>query len=240
MVEACVKKKTAHRFPLVRRRSVRNLPTALIAGVLALSATANGYFLFKGKDAKPFTIPSYTVLRVIDGDTFETTEKQLIRLASIDAPEMGLCGSDEAKAALEKKILKEAVDLKVIYRDPYDRLISMVYTSHGYINEQMIKEGYARYYNRDKSIGPDLLAASTKAHEAKVGIFGPPCTQETNTKNPECTIKANNREDKLYFVPGCTTYKNVDIQLYMGDQWFCTEKEAQKAGFTKAKQCPET
>jgi hypothetical protein len=28
------------------------------------------------------------------------------------------------------------------------------------------------------------------------------------------------------------------IQLHQGDQWFCTEKEAVKAGFVKAGGCP--
>lgn len=39
---------------------------------------------------------TYQVLRVIDGDTFETIEHQIIRLSGIDAPELELCGGLEA------------------------------------------------------------------------------------------------------------------------------------------------
>lgn len=42
---------------------------------------------------------SYKVNQVIDGDTFETTEHQFIRLADTNAPEKGLCGSIEAQKA---------------------------------------------------------------------------------------------------------------------------------------------
>ncbi len=36
-----------------------------------------------------------------------------------------------------------------------------------------------------------------------------------------------------------TKYEKTEVQLYMGDQWYCTEKEAIKAGYVKATDCFE-
>jgi endonuclease YncB( thermonuclease family) len=54
-------------------------------------------------------VPAYTALRVIDGDTFETTEKQLIRLANVNAPELENCLGPEAKAEMEKLVINKLI-----------------------------------------------------------------------------------------------------------------------------------
>ena len=62
-----------------------------VAGVLATMTISSAVYLKT----------TYQVLRVIDGDTFETVEHQKIRLSGIDAPELELCGGQEAKQAKE-------------------------------------------------------------------------------------------------------------------------------------------
>jgi endonuclease YncB( thermonuclease family) len=180
----------------------------------------------------------YRVARVIDGDTFVTEENQMIRLADIDAPEMGRCGSVEAKNYLETMIDKQPVYLKIIYRDQYNRLVASAYTKAGSVNQKMLANGLAvwsGYYNKDE---PGLGPTAKQAKEGKIGIFSETCTQTVNKTKPTCQIKANNRNDvKLYRFPGCGQYNNTLVELYMGDQWFCTEKEAINAGFTKGQDC---
>lgn len=210
-----------------------------LAKAIAVAALAGGsFFLIKYGDGRPIPVPVYQTMRVIDGDTFETTEKQLIRVASVQAPEMGLCGSQEAKDALEKLVLGHPLYLKVLYRDPYNRLISQVYNEKEYVNVALVEQGFAYYYNREKALAPELKIASDKARKNKRGIFGLSCTQTKNADHPTCTIKGNVREKKTYFIDGCNRYSQTEIQLYLGDQWFCTEAEAQKAGFVKGVQCP--
>ena len=218
-----------------KKISVTGLQKAAIGTVVA-GVMAGTLWLTFGK-GMPFQVPAYSVSRVIDGDTFETVEKQLIRLASTEAPEVGLCGSQEAKNALEGFVMGKPVYLKVLYRDPYYRLVSQVYTKDGYVNERMIAEGFAYYYNRDKNVAEKLKSAGEQARKEKKGIHGPPCTQ-TNPTTPGCEIKGNVREEKIYFTPECQQYKITDVQLYLGDRWFCTEREAFEAGFRKGKQCP--
>lgn len=208
---------------------------SIVGGAVVTAIAGSALLLFFGK-GNPVPVPSYSVARVIDGDTFETTEKQLIRLASVEAPELGLCGGEDAKKALERYVLGKPVYLKVHYRDPYMRLISQVYTPDGYINDLIVREGYATYRTVSKDI--KLNAAAEEAREHKRGIYGEPCTQLVNKDHPKCSIKGNIREDRIYFTEDCRQYSNVVVELYKGDRWFCTEKEAQKAGFTRGVQCP--
>lgn len=179
---------------------------------------------------------SYKVNRVIDGDTFETMERQIIRLADTNAPEAGLCGSDEAKKQLEKLIQNKRVFLKVLYRDNFDRLIAWVYTPGNFVNEAMANSGWAVYEQKTAGLNKTLVNAKAQARQDKKGVYSQLCTQTTNPANPDCSIKANAIRRQYHF-PGCGQYNNTDVQLYLGDQWFCAEMEAQKSGFTKGSDC---
>lgn len=179
---------------------------------------------------------SYKVERVIDGDTFETSEHQYIRLADTNAPEIGLCGSDEAKKQLEKLIQNKPVFLKIIYKDSFDRLISWVYTSSGFVNQAMVNSGWAVYEQKTASLNQTLVRSKTQAKDAKRGVYSSLCSQITNPTYPGCLIKANIIR-KQYRFPGCGQYNNTDVQLHIGDRWFCAEAEAKKAGFTKGSDC---
>lgn len=135
--------------------------TGVAATTVAIGASL---FLSFGK-GKPITVPNYSAIRVFDGDTFETNEKQYIRLSGINSPEMGQCGSDEAKKELEKLILGKKLYIKVLYHIG-SRMMGLVYTDDGLVSTAML------------------------------------------------------------------------ASLHHGDRWFCTEKEARKAGFRKAETCP--
>lgn len=187
-----------------------------------------------------FPMPGYEVDRVIDGDTFMTKEGQRIRVASTEAPELTNCGGEAAKARLEELVLNQPLYLKVVYQDFYHRQVSLVYSGKTFINEQMLKDGYSYYYRASPGkIGEQLQQAGEQARTQKKGIFGSDCTQAVNPKQPECNIKANiGQQDNIYYLPDCGVYPNVILELYKGDQWFCTEAEAIKAGFRKPAQCP--
>lgn len=111
----------------MKKKKVKISKIVGIGTVVAIAGIAAGslFFPFSGR-GEPIPIPSYTVLRVLDGDTFVTTEKQIIRLASTEAPEIDLCGGPEAKRALEKMIMGKPVYLKVIFNDRFHRLVSLV------------------------------------------------------------------------------------------------------------------
>ena len=209
------------------------------AAAVATALAAGTYFMISFGKGKIFPVPAYQVLRVIDGDTFETTDHQRIRVASIQAPELNQCGWEEAKTKLEKLIVDKRVYLKVIYRDPYQRLVSLVYVDSSFVNEEMLAGGYVYYLRSVQGeIGETLKIATDKARQKKTGIFSDTCTQMLNKEKPACNVKGNTRNGNIYYVPKCGVYDNVEVQLYLGDRWFCSEKEAVKAGFRKPEQCP--
>lgn len=209
----------------------------IVGGTIVATLASSGFFLLKNKNTTSFSVPAYRALRVIDGDTFETAEHIVIRLAALDAPELTMCGGKEAKAALEKKILNKDIYLKIVSYDPYGRQGAHIYTHEGHINDQLIREGYALYHKRDSSQISSLLDASEIAQKDKRGIRGYPCTQTENKEHPACQIKGNINPAKIYYTPTCYQYKNTLVELHKGDRWFCTESEAKQAGFSKAKQC---
>ncbi len=179
----------------------------------------------------------YTVKSVIDGDTFITAEDQYIRIANIDAPERGRCGSDEATAELSKLISGKKLFMKVIYFEG-NRQIAYVYTLQGDVAINLLKKGVVIAKNTGKS-NKELTNASDYARERRLGVFSEKCTQEKNSENPKCNIKGNiSQYGKFYRTSDCSQYSITILQLYLGDQWFCTEKEAKNAGFTKSPDCP--
>jgi endonuclease YncB( thermonuclease family) len=223
---------------MVSKKSNSKTVKQLVTGGAALLAVSTAGVYWKSKMA----VPAYTVMRVIDGDTFETTEKQLIRLDDVDTPELELCGGPEAKAEMEKLVLDKPVYLKVMYRDKYMRLISLVYTPDGFINEKMVEKGFGIYrLSGNKTPQTEVLEkARQKAITAKAGVYGSKCTQVTNPDKPQCNIKGNVRQGaktKIYSMPGCESYASTLVQLYLGDRWFCSEAEAKKAEFVKAGGC---
>lgn len=179
----------------------------------------------------------YTVSRVIDGDTFVTKEKQIIRLDSVNAPELNNCLGQEAKAEMEKLVLNKKVFIKVSYIDDM-RLVASVYTLDGNVGQKMLSKGLATYATKSKQEQPQLLQTSQKARDKKIGVYSEKCTQNVNLQNPKCNIKANTTADVNYYrTPDCKYYDTTLVQLHMGDKWFCTEKEALEAGFTKGTDC---
>jgi len=100
---------------------------------------------------------------VIDGDTFDTTSGERIRLADVDAPEYGEIGYYEAKNLLISLIYDKEVHLDIddIYRtDPYDRLVCMVYLPYNSthlknINKALLVEGVAVVKDYENEFNPN-------------------------------------------------------------------------------------
>ncbi len=193
--------------------------------------------------ATAFTLPYFIgqkVISVIDGDSFKIVNDQTIRLASLDAPETDLCGGKEATAALTKKILGKKVILRDEKSDRFGRILALVYLSDGtLINEYLVKYGFAQTTTEAGDENPKVKAANDYAREHKLGIFSEECSP-SKPPDEKCLIKANyNYHDrtKFYFTPDCRHYEKVLVKKFQGDDWFCTESEAKKAGFTKFSYC---
>jgi micrococcal nuclease len=190
-----------------------------------------------------FSLPYFIgqkVISVIDGDSFKITNDQTIRLASLDAPESDLCGGKSAKTALTGMILGKRVILRDEKSDRFGRILALVYLPDGtLVNEYLVKYGFAQTTTEAGDENPRVKAANDYAREHRLGIFSEECSP-SQPPNKKCLIKGNynyHDRDNFYFTPDCRHYEKVLVKKYQGDQWFCTEKEAQKAGFTKSPSC---
>lgn len=180
------------------------------------------------------------VLGVIDGDTLVLDGKVRLRLRSVDAPELDNCGGPESKQELERLVSEKKVVVKEQIIDQMGRPMGLVYVDGKLVNEQILASGWGRFHSDATDERESLKAAYDKAREEKLGIWGPKCRQTENPDNPKCNIKGNiddNSDRRNYYFPGCAQYDFTVVEKNMGEGWFCTEKEAQKAGYTRSKTC---
>jgi len=181
------------------------------------------------------------VVEVVDGDTFFIQNRQPIRLYGVNAPELGNCFSEESKNELTKMILGKEVRLTGLLADRYGRVVADVYLKDGtYINLHTVKGGYAVYVRAYDQNIEKMKEMGGLARQNKIGIFSPDCYQK-EPENSKCKIKGTLDEKspdrKFYLKPSCAYYDSVVVEKYLGEQWFCIEEEAIKAGYTKSPNC---
>lgn len=202
---------------------------------LVLSFLLNVYFYAQNNNLKNQNL----VISVIDGDTFILKTEQRIRLSNIYAPELELCGGPEAKKRLENLILNKIVKFEPLSLETFNRSLANVYVDNLFVNEILLKEGLARYDGTPNPKREILKNAYDYAFERKIGIHSLLCRKEEPEK-PKCLIKGNvekHNNTKSYYFPGCANYQQTIIEKDLGESWFCTEKEAEAAGFEKSQNC---
>ncbi len=116
---------------------------ALILILLAVSILEFSFYKpHKEVNNKPF------VSRVIDGDTFELSTGETIRLICINTPESYEKKFTESKQFLEQLILNKEVRLESDKdnKDRYGRLLRYVYINDTFVNKEMVQQKYANVY----------------------------------------------------------------------------------------------
>jgi len=180
---------------------------------------------------------SITIARVIDGDTAVSQEGDYLRLAGIDAPEYPKgCLSLKAKERLEELILGKTAKMEILKKDNFGRILSFLFLDDVLVNKILVGEGLAKVTNDKLDYSPVLIKAEQEAKKIQKGIWSSLCSGQE-----ECVIKGNVRKDKktrIYHLPDCYNYEKIVVDENQGDKWFCSEKEAIEAGFTKSKDCP--
>ncbi len=76
------------------------------------------------------------VTKVIDGDTIKGPYKKFIRLADVDAPELGTKGAADAKHKLESLVLNKTVSYSEDAMS-YGRIVGEVKVNGKSINQKM-------------------------------------------------------------------------------------------------------
>lgn len=187
-----------------------------------------------------------------------------VRLIGIDAPESGECYYEEASVALDELIGERYVRLErdINAVDDHGRLLRYVFLPSNdlmeddiFINAYMLRRGSAKTLLQSPNNRHDkyFISAREEALMQRRGLWDE-CEDilsnyEKDMLNrerhepptdPNCIIKGNISTGgigKTYTFPGCSNYGQVKIDTRKGEQYFCTEEQAQKAGFNKSGSC---
>lgn len=195
----------------------------------------------------------YKVTKVVDGDTinvqslnpFKNKDKTLeVRYIGIDSPEISQgkephqCYAEEAFNLNKELVLKKTVKLEfdVNKIDRFGRYLAYVYIDDYMVNKTLLEKGAAKFFLDTVNLRyqQDLINLANQAHQEKAGLW----TECAKNKKQGCNIKGNlDKFDKRwYHLPNFRHYNQAVVNLENGDQWFCSEEEAIKAGFEKARE----
>lgn len=123
---------------------------------------------------------TFLIEEVIDGDTVVLASGQKVRFIGIDAPEFpNACFSQESfnknKELLEGKQVRLEKD--VSEKDSYSRLLRYVYLDSLFVNDYLVRNGYAYdwAYKPDTKYEQQLADAEKEAKENNRGLWGEVC-----------------------------------------------------------------
>lgn len=198
------------------------------------------------------------VLSVIDGDTIRIDyegESTTVRYLLIDTPETNHPSLGEqplGKEATEaNRELLDSGTVSIEFDeggrfDDYDRLLAYIYVDGESVQEQLLEQGLARvayvfepntrYVNefseaeqlaRDESLGVWQYDGYATDRGFRSEAFGGSASGQPEVSG-DCDIKGNiNRNgNKIYHLPSDSSYAQTNPE-----EWFCTEQEAEDAGF---------
>lgn len=117
----------------------------------------------------------WRVVSVHDGDTLAALDadkvQHKVRLAGIDAPEVGQPFGTKAREGLAAMTMGKAVAVHVTDRDRYGRTVARIEVEGQDVNKAMVAGGMAWHFTR-YSDDAGLAAAEVEARDARRGLWG--------------------------------------------------------------------
>ena len=160
----------------VRRKKKKFIKKKYITTIVSAIVFLISYFGDKynlGQKGMP-SDDTYRVLSVSDGDTVTINdhgEKRKLRLYGIDAPEKDQEYGMESRQYLYDRIQGKDINIDFISKDRYGRDISVIYMNGDNINEAMVKEGYAWWYQDYAKEDLQYREYEKKAREDRKGLW---------------------------------------------------------------------
>lgn len=156
----------------LHRQTFRLLAYLFLVHSFILSVNSYGFNALTG------THQSYSgkVLSVISGDTLEVKKsktKAVIRLAGVDAPEIGQKGAGASWTFLKEKLLDQYVSVRVVGLDCKRREVAKVYLNNRDISELLVSKGFA-WVSGEHGNDFSLYQLQGNARAGKVGLWSNP------------------------------------------------------------------
>lgn len=156
---------------------------------------------------------TFTVTKIIDGDTIQISNGQTVRYIGIDAAEtsgsQGGTACFAKEASLKNKELVEgkvvALEKDVSETDKYGRLLRYVYVGDTFVNDYLVRQGYAHAwaYPPDVQYQQQFSDAQREARENNRGLWGT-CVSRSQTPqvsgDKDCTDFATQKEAQAFFI----------------------------------------
>ncbi|WP_409295459.1 thermonuclease family protein [Peribacillus sp. SCS-26] len=200
------------------------------------------------------------VVNVVDGDTIDVKltngKNERVRFILVDTPEtkhprLGVqpFGKEASQYTTASLMAREVLlELDAEERDQYGRLLAYVWQGDVLFNEILIREGFARtaVYPPNTKYVDQFRKVENDARQSKKGIWSIEDYAQEDGYNTSAGKSASGTPDKagscegkikgnenshVYHVPGGSYY---DSPKKANIVWFCSEKEAQDAGYRKA------
>jgi endonuclease YncB( thermonuclease family) len=237
-------------------------PRIAVAGLAVVAVAGIAWFVGRGAGdrANIGWLPSLSSAKPVEGRAQALTGDTLriggttIRLAGIEAPEVEQrcgqggrqwkCGA-AAQQALSRAIGGQRIRCTPDGSDSSGLTLGFCTTGETDINGELVRNGhvfaehsfFARYAGHER-----------EAKSAKVGLwigggeaerpseYRAKAWEEAKRRAPDgCPIKGMVRDgDRVYVLPGTPDYERGRVQTSRGGRWFCSEQEAQSAGFKAA------
>ena len=147
------------------------LPVLSLTVLLAIGAAP---FSARAGETNLADVITAKVIRVDYGDTLTVVdtsdELHRIRLLGAAAPGMKQPFGDKAQEALSGKVLGKTVTIRMAERDRAGCSLGDVYLEDRWINQEMVREGWAWYYDAYTQ-NPELAAAHRRARNGMVGLW---------------------------------------------------------------------
>ncbi len=174
------------------------------------------------------------VTRIIDGDTIEVSGyDKNIRLIGIDTAEEAECYRGESTKITRDLLLNMPVRIETDEneRDNFGRVLAYLYLLDGtFANKRLLEAGAGEFFYDSVNLKHqnELISAAESARGSGVGFWkacGP------------CVVKGNYdiHGKRYYHLPEFRHYSQAVVNLDKADRWFCSEAEAIKAGFVRAR-----
>jgi micrococcal nuclease len=149
----------------------------------------------------------YEVTKVVDGDTLDLDNGDRVRFSGINTPETGECYHDEAWDRLIDLVLNKKVYTEKDKSDTgkYGRKLRYIYVDNKSVNKIMVKEGYARVYDKykdDTKRYNELKEAELIAIKNNLGVWA------CDNPKSDC-LYVGSKNSKKYHTPECKYAKKI-------------------------------
>ena len=119
-----------------------------------------------------------TIVKILDGDTYDLSDGRRVRMLGIDTPEKGEPYADSARN-LANSFLKGkqvTIDFEKNQKDRYDRYLVYLHFQGILVNKLFLERGFARLYlfSGTRRYNSELITAQKLAREQKIGIWSLP------------------------------------------------------------------